>query len=390
MVPEPASWRLLTPLLLSATLLQVTVPLARIVTSYRAVELKMPLSQLGILSSAFALLPVFLMVQIGRRNDRHGEGSTALVGVILVALAIFGLWLTANSFIAIFAFTAMLGIGQVMVISALQLMTTRCSGPEGHDRVLGHFLVATSLGHVLGPLALSLTTPPGDLHPDQRIHWLLAMMAVALVVTGLALVRALPRHVRDIRAVPSRIGNMLRTPGLLVILLSSSLCLTANDLVVVFFPVLGATQGIDAATVGLLLSLRAIASMCSRFLFSTLAQKVGKMGLISMSLASTGLATGALLFDMPLWLLGTVLAGTGFGMGLAIACSISLTLAIAPVESRATAMSLRLTASRLGQFLLPLGAGTVAAALGPGSIFAVVGAGLMLCGFLVRISPPRV
>lgn len=390
MAPEPLNWRLLTPLLLSATLLQVTVPLARIVTSYRAVELEMPLSQLGILSSAFALLPVFLMVQIGRRNDRHGEGGTALVGVILVALAIFGLWLTANSFIAIFAFTAMLGIGQVMVISALQLMTTRCSGPEGHDRVLGHFLVATSLGHVLGPLALSLTTPPGDLHPDQRIHWLLAMMAVALVITGLALVRALPRHVRDTRAVPSRIGNMLRTPGLLVILLSSSLCLTANDLVIVFFPVLGATQGIDAATVGLLLSLRAIASMCSRFLFSTLAQKVGKMGLISMSLASTGLATGALLFDMPLWLLGAVLAGTGFGMGLAIACSISLTLAIAPVESRATAMSLRLTASRLGQFLLPLGAGTVAAALGPGSIFAVVGAGLMLCGLLVRISPPRV
>ncbi|MET0439353.1 MAG: MFS transporter [Devosia sp.] len=389
MARERLNWRLLGPLLLSATLLQVTVPLARIVTSYRAVEMAMPLSQLGILSSAFALLPVFLLVQIGQRNDRHGEGGTALAGVVLVALAILGLWLVASDFITIFAFTAMLGIGQVMVISALQLMTTRCSGPEGHDRVLGHFLVATSLGHVLGPLALSLTTPAGDLHPDQRIHWLLAAMAMALVLSGLAMVRALPKHSGDTKTLPSGIGSLLRTPGLLVILLSSSLCLTANDLIIVFFPVLGAAQGIDAATVGVLLSLRAIASMASRFMFSSLVLRVGKPGLISISLASTGLATAAFAFEMPLWLLGTVLAGTGFGMGLAIACSISLTLAIAPIESRATAMSLRLTASRLGQFLLPLGAGTVAAALGPGSIFAVVGAGLMVCGLLVRVSTPR-
>lgn len=390
MAHEPPNWRLLAPLLATATLLQVTVPLARIATSYRAVELAMPLSELGILSSAFALLPVFLMVQIGRHNDRKGEGGTAMAGVVLVAIAIFGLWFASTGFLTIFIFTATLGIGQVMVISALQLMTTRCSGPEGHDRVLGHFLVATSLGHVLGPLALALTTLQGELHPDQRIHWLLAAMAIALLMSGVVMARAMPKHIRDHQSPPSRIGNMLRTPGLLVLLLSSSLCLTANDLVIVFFPVLGAAQGIDAATVGVLLSLRAIASMASRFLFSRLVARVGKLGLISVSLASTGLATAAFAFEMPIWLLGAVLAGTGFGMGLAIACSISLTLAIAPVESRATAMSLRLTASRLGQFLLPLGAGTIAAAMGPGSIFVMVGSGLMLCGLLVRLSSPRV
>ena len=52
MARERLNWRLLGPLLLSATLLQVTVPLARIVTSYRAVEMAMPLSQLGILKAA--------------------------------------------------------------------------------------------------------------------------------------------------------------------------------------------------------------------------------------------------------------------------------------------------------------------------------------------------
>ena len=386
---ERLNLRLLFPLLLAATLLQLAVPLARITTSYRAVELDLPLSQIGLLSSAFALLPMLFMVRIGRHNDRHGEAGTAVAGVVLVALAILGLWLLAGNFLTIFAFTCLLGVGQVMVISALQMVTTRCSGPAGHDRVLGHFLVATSLGHVLGPLALAATTPAGTLYPDQGIYWLLATAALALAVVGFALARGLPPQGRLNITARSDIASILRTPGLIIVLLSSSLCLAASDLVIVFFPVLGAARGIDAATVGLLLSLRAAASMASRFMFSRLVKQMGKIALISLAMASTGLATAVLAIELPGWLLGLVLTATGFGMGLAIACSISLTLAMAPPENRATAMSLRLTASRLGQFLLPLGAGAAAALLGPGSIFAIMGAGLLACGAMILAAPPR-
>ena len=69
--------RVLIPLLVSASMAQVAVQLIRVGTSYRAVELDLPLPQVGALSSAFALLPVLFAVQIGRYNDRHGEGNTA-------------------------------------------------------------------------------------------------------------------------------------------------------------------------------------------------------------------------------------------------------------------------------------------------------------------------
>lgn len=384
MVPDGGSrlnYRLLVPLLLGATLLQVSVPLARIATSYRAVPLDLPLSLVGLLSSAFALLPVLCMVQIGRHNDRHGEAGPAVVGGLLVGLAILGLWLLADSFAALLCFSCLLGIGQVMVISALQLVTTRCSGPESHDRVLGHFLVATSLGQVLAPMALAATTPAGALYPDgSSIYWLLAAAATGPALACIALARALPPHGRQDYAAVGGIGSMLRTPGLLVIMLSSSLCLAASDLMIVFFPVLGAARGIDAATVGLLLGLRAIASMASRFLFSRLARSMGKAALLAPTMVATGLATIALAISLPTTMLGLVLAISGFCIGLAIACSISLTLVVAPPEGRATAMSLRLTASRLGQFLLPLGAGAAATVLGPGSIFVVMGVSLLGCG----------
>ena len=180
---------------------------------------------------------------------------------------------------------------------------------------------------------------------------------------------------------------IFRTPGLLIVLLSSSLCLTTNDLMTVFFPVLGAARGIDAATVGLLLSLRAISSMLSRLAFSRLTARLGKIPVMVASLVVTAIATGLLVLDIPVWVMAPALAISGFAMGLAIACSLSLTLAMAPAGGKATAMSLRLTISRFGQFIVPLGAGATASVLGPGSIFALMGLGLCACGALVGKLP---
>ena len=56
---------------------------------------------------------------------------------------------------------------------------------------------------------------------------------------------------------------------------------------------------------------------------------------------------------------------------------LSPTAIASPAAARATAISLRLTANRLGQFLIPLGAGIVAGALGIGSVFAVMAASLV-------------
>lgn len=390
---EPTSrlnLRVLAPLLVSATMAQVAVQLIRVGTSYRAVELDLPLAQVGALSSAFALLPVLFAVQIGRYNDRHGEGNTALLGAFIIGAAVRGLWLGATSFVAMLAYSCLLGVGQVMSLSAQQMMTTRCSEPAQHDRVLGMFLVSTAMGQVLGPLAIAVVTPAGALYPDARLYWLSAAACAALLICAFIARLALPppSDARERVSVP--LGVILRTPGLPAVLLASSLCLTTNDLMTVFFPVLGAVRGIDASTVGLLLSLRAVASMVSRLAFARLTMGLGKVPVMVASLVATAIATGLLVLDLPVWAMAPALALAGFSMGLAIACSLSLTLVMAPAGGKATAMSLRLTISRFGQFMLPLGAGAAATVLGPGSIFALMGIGLCACGAMLRTVPrPR-
>lgn len=384
------NFRVLIPLLVSATMAQVAVQLIRVGTSYRAVELALPLEQVGALSSAFALLPVIFAVQIGRYNDRHGEGTSALLGALIVGASVVGLWLAATSFVAMLAYSCLLGIGQVMSLSAQQMMTTRCSEPAQHDRVLGMFLVSTAMGQVLGPLAIAVVTPSGSIYPNGRLYWLAAGAAILLVVCAFLARLALPppSGARQQSAVP--LGVIFRTPGLPIVLISSSLCLTTNDLMTVFFPVLGAARGIDASTVGLLLSLRAASSMVSRMVFARLIGAIGKVRTMVASLLVTAIATGFLVLDLPVWAMASALVLAGFSMGLAIACSLSLTLTMAPAGGKATAMSLRLTISRFGQFMLPLGAGTAASLLGPGSIFALMGCGLLACSGLANASLSKV
>jgi MFS family permease len=382
-VRQSLKWRLLLPMLAAATLLQMTVPLVRIVTSYRAIELEFSLFMIGAISSGFALLPVLLMVQVGRHNDRRGEAASTIAGTLIVMVAVLGLWLAPAMFGAMLGFTILLGIGQVMVISGLQMTTTRCSGPEGHDRVLGYFLMATAMGHLLGPMLLSLLTPAGALYPDQRLIWMLAGFAGLLVVSAAVVASQLPpHHVRTERK-PAKIGAILKVPGLGVMLVASSVCVTTNDLIIVFLPVLAAAREIDVGTVGLLLSLRAGCTMVSRTMFSRLVKILGKGRLMTVTMLVTGLVTALIAIDMPVPMIGAALAVGGIAGGLAIACSISMTLSLAPLQSQATAMSLRMTAGRLGQFLLPFGAGTLAVVFGPGSLFVLMGACLLACGALV-------
>ena len=64
-------YRLLAPLLVSTTLVQLMTALIRITTSYRAVELKLSIVWLGLIASAFAIVPILLAVRVGRFIDRQ-------------------------------------------------------------------------------------------------------------------------------------------------------------------------------------------------------------------------------------------------------------------------------------------------------------------------------
>lgn len=74
----------------------------------------------------------------------------------------------------------------------------------------------------------------------------------------------------------------------------------------------------------------------------------------------------------------------GFGLGLAVTVCFSNVIDLAPAQARGTALTLRLTGNRIGQFAIPFCGAVLAGFSGVGGVFLVVAALLLATGSGVR------
>jgi MFS family permease len=171
-------------------------------------------------------------------------------------------------------------------------------------------------------------------------------------------------------------------------MLSSVVTVTALDLLVIYLPALGAERLIDANNIGLLLTVRAAASLVSRAFYARLIFAIGRLPLTLVSML--GSAAGFLVLALPLSLptMYAVLVILGFTMGIASTLTLSGVMYIAPPEVCGTALTLRMTGNRVGQIVFPALAGLVAAATGVGGILLALGVGLAASGIAVAMSQP--
>nr|WP_246195226.1 MFS transporter [Paracoccus litorisediminis] len=356
-------------------LVQSTVPLARILTTYAVLDLGFGSQVVGLLSAAFAILPIFMTVILGRANDRGGAVTSAMTGAVGLLAGCLILWLLPPSLASVLIATIILGISQTLVLASTQLMISRSSSRAHRDAMLGNYMVAISLGQAVGPLFVG--SGGGFVVP--------VCGAVFLLVAVASLLRARPRR-RERRVTPEiPLSQIATTRGLPWLIILGSICVASQDLILAFLPVLGAERGISPGVVGLLLSIRALAAMVSRVLFNRMVQRFGRISVTIFSSAAGGTGLLALGLSLPVWGLAMGLALTGFGVGMALISTVALTMVIAPPSARGTALSLRLTANRIAQFTIPLISGLLISPLGAAGVLAVAGAALTCAA----VSVPR-
>lgn len=359
------------PLLLCGLLVQAVVPMVRILTSYRALDEGYGAGMIGLLSAAFSLLPVLLTVTLGRLNDRGGVGRVIFVGALGVLGACLVFWLGPVSLVSLFVASTLLGIGQTAVLAGLQVATIYASTKAHRNAVLGNYMVAVSLGQAIGPSIV------GFGRESAAVALVPVCAALLLVGTTALVARRLPRPRAAEGGAVAGLQEIAATRGLWWIVIFGSLCVTAQDLLLAFLPVYGIERGLSAATVGLLLSARAGAAMLARLLFGQAVRWLGQMRLALVSAALGGGAMMVLMLPLPVPALGAAMVATGLGLGIALTCSVSLTMEIAPPRARGTALSIRMTAIRMAQFVLPLAAGLVVAPLGAAGTFACSGIAIL-------------
>ncbi|MFU8875571.1 MFS transporter [Micromonospora sp. SL4-19] len=212
--------------------------------------------------------------------------------------------------------------------------------------------------------------------PDTRAIFLGATVLAVPLLVAAALLRPSGHHRRVAGSAAGGMGDLLRQPGLVRALTVSCVVLAAVDITLVYLPALGAERGIAAGSIGVLLGVRAVASMASRLLLGRLVAAVGRRALLIGTVALSAGGLGLLLPPLPFWAMAVVVTVAGLGLGAGQPLTMSFLAEVAPPGLRGRAMSLRLTGNRLGQVLIPSAAGVLAAGAGAAGVLACTAAGL--------------
>lgn len=377
--------RLLVLLLLNGVAGQTVIALGRVTTSYRAIELDLSVVWIGVISAVFALFPIGMAIRVGRFIDRGNDAAAAWIGSGLIAIACAGLVFSASA-ASLFALSALLGIGHLFLMSSQQMLCVRCGGLHRMEQVVGNYMVAGAIGQGLGPYIVGWAGGGATIPPTRFLFMVAFGFAVASLLVS-ALMRPNPEARRRAIAqdlVPVR--TLLRTPGLKSVLLASVIMVTATDLLVIYLPVLGAERQIDAQDIGILLTVRALASMVARAFFGRMVMALGRRRLMLASISVSALAIFCLAMPLPLWVLYVAIAASGFALGTGTVLGVTFVVDLTPAAAHGTANSLRIVGNRIGQVAMPFGAGLVAAAAGVGGILVIMAAGLAASGIAVKLT----
>jgi MFS family permease len=375
--------RLLALLLLHSALTQVVTFALRPTSAYRALELDVPTAWLGALTASFAVVPLLLAVPSGQATDRFGERRVMLVGAVLMALSGAVFATERGGAAGLVLGSVVLGTGHLFSVVGQQAAVANTAGPGRLDTAFGYYTFAASLGQAIGPALITVIGGSGSLPDTTPIFFTATGLGVVLLVCT-AFLRMPAREGAGGGTASGGMGTLLRVPGLLRALLVSCVVLAAVDITLVYLPALGADRGLAAGFVGLLLTLRAVASMSSRLFLGRLVRLAGRRRLMIVSVALSAVSMALVAAPLPAAVMAAAVVLLGLGLGVGQPVTMSWLAEVAPTGLRGRAMSLRLTGNRLGQVLIPSAVGLVAVGVGAAGVLAATAAALAVVGIAAR------
>lgn len=370
---------------------QTAVYLARPTTSYRLLGLGHGATAVGLVAAAYALLPLVLAIPLGRRADRRHGSRLLLAGCAVETVGCL-LLATGRSPLALAAASAVVGTGHLALALGAQAVVARETADDRHDDQFALLTAGVSIGQLIGPLlgGLLLDHRSGHGLVSASTHALLAAAAIGMLGTGFAAVADRGREAavgrvgeRD----PVRLGEILGTRGVVMAIFASVAALSATDVFTAYMPVVGQHAGVGPAVVGVLLALRAAASLASRLGISRLVRRVGRERLIAANAAAAAVALTAITLTGHVVALAALALLLGASLGFAQPLSMTMVVQLVPARARASALAVRLTGNRLGQVAAPAAAGLVAGRAGASSVFWLMSGVLAASAF---VAPRRV
>jgi MFS family permease len=379
-------------LLVQAALVHAANAVVRPMVSYRALELGAGNVQIGLIATAWGVLPLMLAFAVGRRADAWGAGRLLVAGGLLSATGSVAA-LLAPALAVLFVAASALGLAHLLLMVGQQSAIAHAVTQDERDRGFGWLTSASSVGQMLGPtVVLSLAGWLAAGSGSVAVVGLSIAAGLALAATPLGLACALTR-VRAETAGPratsrQAVSTLMRSDGMWRAMVTSGTVMAAIDILMAFLPVWAEERGVSVVVVGWLLGLRGLVTVVIRLAVPWLIRTLTRRWTFVGSLASGVVGLAMLPF---VGAVGAFVAMVllGIGLGLSQPLTLSWVSTLAPPQLRGAAVGLRLSANRLAQTCLPI---TVALVAGSGTTGVFLGtAGLMAAATttVLRREPAR-
>jgi MFS family permease len=368
--------------MLVAFLTVTAVAGTRPTTTYRALDLGADTFQVGLVQSAFSVLPALTAVALGRWIDRHGPARPYTASLIIEVVGCV-ISAVATDLVLLGFGQAIVGLGSIGAFVSGQAMVIARTRRADWNKRYGTYAAFLSLGQLVGPsLAATVQTLPGLGHDSERVVFL-GSAILCLASAGLTSIipAGRPREPRE-ATTEDRFGPTIRRvlsrPGMLVAMFVSISVASTIDVIAAYLPVYGTVAGLSVQFVGLLLSIRAAATILSRIGMEGLLIRFGWGRTLVGALA----ISAAMLFLLPTTALPFVLIGVMAILGAAIGLTQPMTITWvanqAPRAERGTALAVRLTGNRISLLFVPAVMGAIAGSAGVAAVFWVLGVALGL------------
>jgi MFS family permease len=241
------------------------------------------------------------------------------------------------------------------------------------DEYFGKYTFSASLGQMIGPILATLVAGSTGVIPKSTS----AAFALALALSALAMIPVISWRADAPTVVVAKsdkgtlrsAGALMKKPGMFAAIYASLAISSTADILVVFLPLYGSENQFSAFSIGVIISIRAATSMTSRYFLGSLSKRFSTKTLLVGSNVISVITCAAMAFAPNPLTLGLIVAIAGFSLGVGQPLTMSAVSQLTVPQERALAVSARLTGNRLGQFIVPAGAGVLAAGAGTGAVF---------------------
>jgi MFS family permease len=327
------------------------------------------LTFIGALGSASSAAMLLLSVPLGSLSDRFGRRGVMALGFLCFS-AVPLVYTASSSPAHLLPARLLLGVAMGSTFSIGFIYTSELA-PDGlRSLAQGLYMTSMGTGFTLGPLLGGFMArnwgygPSFYLSSGFAIAGLLSLMLVRSPRNGEGKTNRGPS-----RPGPAGVGEILGDPRMLAAGVANFLNSLMFSALTLFFPLYGASVGLDEGQVGLGFTARGLSSTAIRFPSGALARRAGVLRLMALGLGVSAATLLLLPSSEGLTAISVLLGVQGVAYGVYLTTGHAYVAQEAPGELRGTAMGVYSAFSNVSGIVSPLLLGAIAESWGLGGVF---------------------